>query len=210
VRHFRAVAHLSPGSAPAHFNLGTALTVAGALDEAVAEYEKALAIRPDYAQAHNNLGSVLVRRGQFAEASSHLERALRIDPSNAEAHYNAGMASLGQGRTADAIGHLKQTVQLSPDSPVPLIQLVWLLAATPDAALRDATLAVRLAERAVALTTRTNSGALDALGVAQAAASDFARAVASADAALALKPPNASEISARRELYRQGRAFRFD
>ena len=42
------------------------------------------------------------------------------------------------------------------------------------------------------------------------AASDFARAVASADAALALKPPNASEISARRELYRQGRAFRFD
>lgn len=210
VRHFRAVAELTPGSAPAHFNLGTALTIAGDLDAAVAEYEKALSIRPDYAQAHNNMGSVLVQRGQFAEASSHLDLALRSDPSNPEAHYNASMASIGLGKPAEAVRHLKQTVQLSPDSPVPMIQLAWLLAASADDALRDPPLAVRLAERAAALTERADAGALDALGVAQAAAGDFVRAAQSAEAALALKPPNAADITARRELYKQDRPFRFD
>ena len=170
--------------------------------------EKALAARPDYGQAHNNLGSILVQRGQFAAAASHLDRAIRIDPGNAEAHYNAGMASLGQGKRPEAIAHLKETVRLSPDSPVPMMNLSWLLAASPQDALRDPALALRLAERAVAITGRSDPGALDALGVAQAAAGEYARAVSAADAALALKPPNAEEITVRRELYKQGQPYR--
>jgi Flp pilus assembly protein TadD len=88
-----------------------------------------------------------------------------------------------------------------------LIELSWLLAASPDTTVRDAALAARLAARAAALTARRDAGALDALAAAQASAGDFARAVQTADAALALKPANAAEIAARRSLYQQQRPF---
>jgi tetratricopeptide (TPR) repeat protein len=208
VRHFRAAAHIEPDSAAAHFNLGTALTVAGDYESAVLEYQRALTLKKDYAQAHNNLGSILLATGKVAEALPHLNEAIRLDPNNVQAHYNAGIASLRQSKPADAIGHLKRAVQLSPDATAALVDLAWLLAASPQDALRDPGLAIRLAERAVALTGRKDAGALDALAAAQASNDDFDRAVDTADAALALKPANPAAIAARRDAYRQRQAFR--
>ncbi len=207
VRHFRAAAHLEPDSAPAHFNLGTALTVAGDYESAVLEYQRALSIRKDYAQAHNNLASIFLQTGRLPEALSHLTEAIRLDPRNVQARYNAGIVSLRQGRQQDAVGHLKRAVQLAPDMVAALVDLAWLLAAAPQDALRDPGLAVRLAERATLLTSRQDAGALDALAAAQASNNEFDRAAESADAALTLKPVNADAIRARRDGYRQGRAF---
>jgi tetratricopeptide (TPR) repeat protein len=207
VRHFRAAAHLEPDSAPAHFNLGTALTVAGDYESAVLEYQRALGIKKDYAQAHNNLGSILLQTGKVADALPHFTEAVRIDANNAQAHYNAGIATLRLGRPAEAIGHLKRAVQLAPESPAPMVDLSWLLAATPQDALRDPGLAMRLAEKAVELTARKDAGALDALAAAQASNNEFERAVATAEQALALAPVNAAAIAARRDGYRQRRAF---
>jgi len=207
-RHFRAAAHLEPESAAAHFNLGTALTVAGDYESAMLEYQRALTLKKDYAQAHNNLGSLLLATGKVAEALPHLSEAIKLDPNNAQAHYNAGIASLRQSKPADAIGHLKRAVQLAPDAAAALVDLAWLLAATPQDALRDSGLALRLAERAVTLTNRKDAGALDALAAAQASNDDFDRAVDTATTALALKPSDADAIAARREGYRQRLAFR--
>ena len=49
----------APGNARAHNNLGVALADRGRIDEAIAQYQKALEIKPDYAEAHNNLGLAL-------------------------------------------------------------------------------------------------------------------------------------------------------
>lgn len=207
VRHFRASAHLDPDSAATHFNLGTALTVAGDYDSAILEYQRALSIRKDYAQAHNNLGSIFLQTGKLTEALSHLTEAIKLDPRNAQARYNAGIVSLRQGQNQEAVGHLKRAVQLAPDLVTALVDLSWLLSAAPQDALREPDLALRLAERATQLTGRSDAGALDALAAAQASNSQFDRAAESADAALALKPANADAISARRDGYRQRRAF---
>jgi tetratricopeptide (TPR) repeat protein len=208
VRHFEASVGLQPDSAAAHFNLGTALTVAGDLERAVAEYQRALELRKDYGQAHNNLGSVLLQTGKVTEALTHLAEAMRLDPSNAQAHYNAGIAMVRLGRFPDAIPHLKRAVQLAPDSAGALVDLAWVLACAPQDSLRDPGLAVRLAERAAQLTNGKDAGAFDVLGAAQASNDDFDRAVQTADKALALKPANADAITARRDGYRQRRAFR--
>lgn len=88
VRHFRASAQLRPGVAAAHFNLGTALSVAGRLDEAVRAYRQALALSPDYARAHNNLGMVLATQGRGGQALEHLREAVRLDSANAQAQRN--------------------------------------------------------------------------------------------------------------------------
>lgn len=208
VRHFEASAGLRPNDAAAHFNLGTALTVAGDYERATAEFERALALRKDYPQAHNNLASILLQQQKYPQAMGHLLEAIRLDPANAQAHYNAGIVSLRQGKTADAVSHLKRAVQLAPDSVNAVVDLAWVLVSAPQDAVRDPGLAQRLAERAVALTGRADPGALDVLAATLAANNDFDRAVDTAEAALALKPANADAIAARRDLYRQGREFR--
>ena len=45
-------------------NLATALHENKQFDEAIAHYERAIALRPDYAPAYNNLGAALRSKGR--------------------------------------------------------------------------------------------------------------------------------------------------
>jgi tetratricopeptide (TPR) repeat protein len=243
VTHFDASAKLKPESAASHFNLGTALTLAGRLTEAIGEYERALRITPDYAVAHNNLGDVfasqgkldaamdqyreslrsdptnamthnnlgnaLLRRGNVSEALRHLSEALRINPAYADAHYNMGRMFQDDGEIREAIGHFQRAVQLEPDWAPALSALAWLLAVAPDASLRDAAEAGRLAERAADLTGRRDAAALDVLAAAYAASGLFDRAIQTAEAALRLTPSAslAREIQSRGELYKRRQPY---
>jgi tetratricopeptide (TPR) repeat protein len=65
-----------------------------------------------------------------------------------------------------------------------LDELAWLLATNPDPKPRDGAEAVRLAERACALTERRIPALLDTLGAAYAEAGDFARAINAIEEAL--------------------------
>jgi Flp pilus assembly protein TadD len=112
VRHFTASAALKPESAPAHFNLGTALAQAGRLDAAVTSFREALARRPDYALAHGNLGRVLLAQGHAAEAMKHLQEAVRLDPANPRALLGLAEA-LAQGGAYDrAVESLEKAIKL--------------------------------------------------------------------------------------------------
>ena len=208
--HLEVSVKLKPDSAAAHFNFGTALTVAGRLDDAVGELQQALRLQPDYGAAHNNLGSVLVRLGRPGEALGEFREALRLDASNAEAHYNAGSVLRSRGELANASGEFREAARLAPDWVPALASLAWLLATAPDPALRDAAQAVRLAERVAELTGRRDASAMDVLAAAYAAAGQFDRAIDASEAALELKPDPAlaSAIRGRLELYRQRKPYR--
>jgi tetratricopeptide (TPR) repeat protein len=65
-----------------------------------------------------------------------------------------------------------------------LDELAWLLATYPDSTLRDGTEAVRLAERACALTQRQVPSILDTLGAAYAESGEFQRAIDTTEEAL--------------------------
>jgi hypothetical protein len=103
VAHFRVTASLRP-TATAHYNLATALSVAGSLDEAVKQYEAALQLKPDYANAHNNLGTVLATLGRLPDAIAHFREAARLDPASVPAHRNLAwyIATMSGGSTATA------------------------------------------------------------------------------------------------------------
>jgi hypothetical protein len=92
IAHFKASAALRPRSAVAHYNLGTALTVARRLDEAAAEYREALRIDPSYANAHNNLGNVLLSQRRYGEAVGEFEEVVRLQPQSAAAKKNLSAA----------------------------------------------------------------------------------------------------------------------
>ncbi|MCM3881508.1 MAG: tetratricopeptide repeat protein [Vicinamibacterales bacterium] len=189
--HFDASLQLQPNSAPAHYNLATALSGAGRLDEAVAHYRRALELRPSYALAHNNLAVALLRLGQTQDALQHFRDAARFDDNLAEAHLNAGLISRAMGDGVEAAARLRRAVSLSPDWVLAVDSLASLLAAAPDAAVRNPGEAVRLAEHAVELTTRRDANALDIAAVAHASAGNFDRAITLGEEALALNPPSA-------------------
>jgi hypothetical protein len=65
-----------------------------------------------------------------------------------------------------------------------LDELAWFLATYPDSNARDGTEAVRLAERACALTDRRIPGLLATLAAAYAETGDFSRGVAAGEEAL--------------------------
>jgi len=109
---------VSPGSARAHNNLGTALPVdPGELPEAIAEFEAAVQIRPDFAEAHNNLGSALLHMpGRLPDAIAEFQAALRLRPDYVEAHNDLGSALLrAPDRLPDAIAEFQAALRIRPD-----------------------------------------------------------------------------------------------
>jgi tetratricopeptide (TPR) repeat protein len=88
---------------------------AGRIDEAVAHYERALALKPDHAEAHNNLGVALAALGRMDGAVAHYERALVLKPDYAEAHNNLGITLAALGRIDSAVAHYERALILKPD-----------------------------------------------------------------------------------------------
>src|SRR5262249_34840481 len=59
----------------------------GRLDEAIAEYRKAIDLQHDYAEAHCNLGHALRQRGDFAEALAALKRGHELGSKRKDWRY---------------------------------------------------------------------------------------------------------------------------
>ena len=104
----------SPNSSIAHGSLGHAYQELGRLDEAVEEYQRAIAIYPDDYKAHYNLGVVYDQQGLFDKAVPSYQRAIQINPAYPNAHYNLGIIYQKQGMVEKAIGHFKKVAELDP------------------------------------------------------------------------------------------------
>ena len=113
VRHFELSAALKPDSAPAQFNLGTALAQAGRLQASVEAFRAALARRPDYALAHGNLGRVLLAQNNVVEALQHLREAVRLDPANPRSLLGLAEAMAARGDYDAALAHLDRALKLA-------------------------------------------------------------------------------------------------
>lgn len=104
-----------PANALAHCNLAIALVKDGRLDEAVAHYERSLALAGRAANTHYNYGVLLARLGREEEALAHYEAAVRVQPDFPSAQGNLGTLLFLRGRAAEAIPHLEHALRLSPE-----------------------------------------------------------------------------------------------
>ena len=71
-----------------HYNLGVVLGMTGRLDEAIAEYRKAVDRNPGDLNARNNLATALARQGKLPAAIEELRQVLARDPENGLARAN--------------------------------------------------------------------------------------------------------------------------
>ena len=109
---------LQPNYADAYYNRGSVLFAKGRVDEAIADWEKALEMQPDDADAHTSLGNALLQKGSLREAIAHYVTALALAPEDPHSRNNvawilatASDSSIRDG--ARAVGFAQEAVQLS-------------------------------------------------------------------------------------------------
>jgi tetratricopeptide (TPR) repeat protein len=213
IRHLEQVLALEPDRASTRSNLAGILAGAGRMEEAAAHFGHAVRVQPTDPDAQAGLAQALARLGRSDEAEPHFLEALRLVPSHPSALLGLGNLELARGRAEEAIRHFRATLDAHPQMPQAALRLAWVLATHPDARLRNADEAVRLAEHAVRTTSGRSFLALDALAAALAETGRHAEAAEKARQALAIaessgRTERAAEIGVRLALYEAGRPFR--
>jgi tetratricopeptide (TPR) repeat protein len=117
-RHFSAALASIPASwtrtrAKAYSNLGVMREAEGKLEEARADYQRAIQLDPQNLSFHLNLGSALARLGKKKEAVQVYEEALRINPEAALAHYSLGIVLAEEGNWRDASDCFRRAMTLA-------------------------------------------------------------------------------------------------
>jgi Flp pilus assembly protein TadD len=93
-----------------------ALKDEGRLDEAIAPYEHALALKSDNPIALCNLGGAFGSKGQSDKAIAAYRQAIDLRPQHAETHANLGKTLLRNGPLDDAIEAFRKAIVLCPGS----------------------------------------------------------------------------------------------
>ncbi len=88
--------------------------------QALADFEKSIALNPDYAPVYNNRGNVLMQMGRTEDAIKDFTRAIELAPAYGAAFNNRGNAYLALGRIAEAEADLRRASKLLPSSAAPL------------------------------------------------------------------------------------------
>lgn len=166
--HLRRAIEAAPASYNAHNLLGHILTRQGRLEEAVKHCRRATELKPDFAQAHYNWGEALVALGRFDEAGEQFGRAQQLSAGEPELYLGVAAIWAGNGRFASAVDVLRDGRERLPDNLDIVDALAWLLAACPQADLRDGPAAVALATRACEGTAHRNPFMLRTLAAAYA------------------------------------------
>ncbi len=196
----------------ARFNMGSLFEQLERYDDAIVEFNEALRINPARGEYHLAAGNVHAKRGEIDRALQQYTRALEKNGRLTKAYYGrVGIYQL-QHDWARAATDLRAMLALAPDSSKALVQLTWILASSPDAALRDAREAIEAGEHAVRLTRSSDADALGALAAAYAEAGSWAEAVDTARRVVEMfrADPEALEIArARLAQYELREPYRF-
>jgi tetratricopeptide (TPR) repeat protein len=110
---FREVARLQPADADAWSDLGEALLALGRPNEALAAWDRALALRPT-PDLHANRGVALRQLGRLGEALAAQDRALALNPADAEAWSNRGNVLKDLGRLDEALASFDRALGVRP------------------------------------------------------------------------------------------------
>jgi tetratricopeptide (TPR) repeat protein len=180
----RRAIELGPENVSAYQLLMQCFLDSGRYSEAAAFGPEWLAISPFDVSAHSSAATAAARSGDLVRAAQQLGYVMKLRPNAEEALAQLHQIVLSLAKAPDGLQRLRDIAANAPDSPRMLDELAWFLATYPDSNGRDGAEAVRLAERACALTDRRIPGLLATLAAAYAETGDFSRGVAVGEEAL--------------------------
>jgi predicted O-linked N-acetylglucosamine transferase (SPINDLY family) len=191
IRQIDAALKIDRNIAAAHNNRGAALAALRRLEEAVASYERAVALAPDYVEALFNRGNALAELGRLDVALASYDAAIARAPHHAAACAQRGNVLHRMQRFAEAVTSFDRAIALRPDYAE-----AWNNRGIALSRLGRFAEAVASCDRALALRPddaemlRNRASVLVGLG-------RFDEAVASHDRALALRPDDAAACNDR-------------
>jgi tetratricopeptide (TPR) repeat protein len=97
------------------YSRGHSLQELKRFDEALASYDKALALKPDFTVAFKNRGTVLKYLNRFEEALASYDKALALKPDYADAFNNRGNVLQELKRFDEALASYDKALALKPD-----------------------------------------------------------------------------------------------
>ena len=175
IKEARLSINLGQENPRAHFVLLTSLFYHG--EDASDAAREALAVSPYNAKIHHLLGVALARKGDAIGAFNQLSYAVLTKPEWTEASADLHSQVLALVNSSAAAKLLHQAAFSVPDATGALDELAWVFATHPSDELRDGNEAVLLAERACALTKRTDAMLLATLAAAYAETGNFGEAI---------------------------------
>jgi len=168
----------------AHLYLANLLSTTREFDEAIQNYQAAIALQPD-AQAMYNCALVMRAKGDAPAAIAMLRASVRAAPQVAVSQHALGVLLSESGQAEAAVEPLKRAIELDPRQAQYYEDLAAALlkSARGDEAEREL-------RHALALNPRSAS-AHNLLGVVHAQRGELAAAIAEFEAALAIDPAHA-------------------
>jgi tetratricopeptide (TPR) repeat protein len=116
-----------PEDAVGHFELGAAENKDDPA-QALAEFDRAIALKTDFAAAHSARGSLYYQMGKPEAALADLEAAAALRPDDAVSLDRLGQTYLALDRAADAVRVLRQAAALAPEDSKTQLHLARALA----------------------------------------------------------------------------------
>ena len=103
-----------PETALAYNNRGQAFFEKGELDNALADFNKVIALNQLYDTAYSNRGTILSKRGQLDKAMEDFDKAIALNPSYDEAYNQRGIVFGEKGQFDAAMESFNKAIALNP------------------------------------------------------------------------------------------------
>lgn len=108
-----------------HYERAMALERVGRIDEALAEYRRAVDVDPGFAEAYEALGYHYQRRGLLMKSLDAFQTLARLEGHYA-AYFNMGYILVELERYEDALEAFQQCLTLAPDDPSALYEIGYI------------------------------------------------------------------------------------
>jgi len=114
-RYLERAMELNPNKPMVHYHYGWLLVVSNKVDEAIAEFKKAIEIDPIDPTFISNLAGFYTWIGRNKEALPEINRTFELDPNNVMGLWALGSAYAEMGKYNEAIEAHKKGIAVSPD-----------------------------------------------------------------------------------------------
>ncbi|HSO76598.1 MAG TPA: tetratricopeptide repeat protein [Blastocatellia bacterium] len=135
VRVLELAVQLAPGDHRAHNSLGTAYLISLRLEDAAAEFQKALELDARDEYANLNLGHLARAGGDYERAVGYYRKQIALRPDDPDARGGIAIALLASGRDEEAEAEIRRARELAPGDYRFLTQLAFFYATRKKTAL---------------------------------------------------------------------------
>jgi len=193
VNAFQQAIELRPNYADAYNARGNAYWNVGMSQEAKADFDQALKLAPDMGKAYRNRAGLYQSQEDWDGALADYRKASELPDASWRDFLQRGEVYQHKQQYDKARTDFLEAGRRAPQRLEPIQRLVTLLAACPEASMRDPEQAIAWAETACHLVKWLDPGALELLAFSHAAAGNFDQAIHWQEQAIKIVPKETPE-----------------